>query len=133
MKLFVALSFISLGRPECPDAASVVPDGATGDADAVGATACERAVAANPAERDAASLTSVSSELCLGLAHRVPTALQRAPAGDSLCAGRDDCYMTSGSPAGGCPNTCSCLCVCGLCFQDMCTLVPGCSEPPVYR
>jgi hypothetical protein len=59
--------------------------------------------------------------------------LPRAEAGDSLCVGREDCYQTSGSPEGGCPNTCSCVCMYGVCYQNGCTLVGGCTEPPIYR
>jgi hypothetical protein len=58
--------------------------------------------------------------------------INRAPDGDFLCAGREDCYHTSGSPAGGCPNTCSCICWDSVCYQGSCTLVP-CDEPPVYN
>jgi hypothetical protein len=58
--------------------------------------------------------------------------LERAPDGDFLCLDREDCYHTSGSPAGGCPNTCSCVCWEAVCYQGPCTLVP-CDEPPVYN
>ena len=60
--------------------------------------------------------------------------LPRAPDGDALCAGKDDCYQTSGAPNhGGCPNTCSCLCMYEVCYQFSCTLIPGCTEPPEYN
>lgn len=59
--------------------------------------------------------------------------LERAPDGDFLCADREDCYHTSGSPAGGCPNTCSCVCWESACYQHSCTLVGDCDEPPVYN
>jgi hypothetical protein len=60
--------------------------------------------------------------------------LPRAIDGDALCSGREDCYQTSGSPLhGGCPNTCSCLCMYGVCYQHSCTMVGGCTEPPEYN
>jgi hypothetical protein len=59
--------------------------------------------------------------------------IPRAEAGDHLCVGKEDCYHTSGSPVGGCPNTCSCYCMYEVCYQGPCTLVPGCTEPPIYR
>ena len=58
--------------------------------------------------------------------------LPRAPDGDFLCLDKDDCYVTPGTPVGGCPNTCSCLCMYNVCYQYACTLVP-CDEPPIYR
>jgi hypothetical protein len=58
----------------------------------------------------------------------------RAPTGDSLCAGRADDTYTSGQPDHlGCPNTCSCLCSGGLCYENTCTTIGGCADPPVYR
>jgi hypothetical protein len=58
----------------------------------------------------------------------------RAEAGDYLCVGKENCYETLGSPEhGGCPNTCSCMCLCGVCYRKGCTLVDECTEPPVYR
>lgn len=59
--------------------------------------------------------------------------MPRAPDGDALCLDKEDCYESSGSPVGGCPNTCSCRCFRGVCYQDMCTAVGGCTEPPIYR
>jgi len=59
--------------------------------------------------------------------------LPRAPEGDVLCVEKDNCYQTSGSPVGGCPNTCSCLCFLDVCYQLACTAVGGCTEPPIYR
>jgi hypothetical protein len=59
--------------------------------------------------------------------------LPRAEAGDFLCVEKDDCYHTSGTPEGGCPNTCSCVCMYEVCYQANCTLVEGCTDPPVYR
>jgi hypothetical protein len=59
--------------------------------------------------------------------------LPRAEAGDYLCSDREDCYRTPGTPEGGCPNTCNCVCMYGVCYQEGCTLVPGCTEPPIYR
>ena len=57
----------------------------------------------------------------------------RAPEGDSLCAGTATC-TTSGQPDHqGCPNTCSCLCHEGLCYQKACTQIGGCTDAPVYR
>jgi hypothetical protein len=57
----------------------------------------------------------------------------RAPEADSLCASGDTC-STSGQPDHqGCPNTCSCLCHEGLCYQRSCTAIASCAEPPVYR
>jgi hypothetical protein len=63
-----------------------------------------------------------------------PTAGQvRAPAGDSLCAARASC-STSGQPDHqGCPNTCSCLCHEGRCYQQACTAIASCTDDPVYR
>ena len=59
--------------------------------------------------------------------------LPRASPGDELCLGRDDCYRTAGTPVGGCPNVCSCLCYREACYRLACTLVGGCTEPPIYR
>jgi len=59
--------------------------------------------------------------------------LPRAEAGDHLCSDKENCYSTQGTPDGGCPNTCSCLCMYGVCYQGPCTGVGGCTEPPVYR
>ena len=63
-----------------------------------------------------------------------PTAQQvRATEGDSLCATTINC-TTSGQPDHqGCPNTCSCLCYQGACYQNTCTAIAGCTDPPVYR
>lgn len=56
-----------------------------------------------------------------------------ASEGDSLCAARDT-FSTSGQPDHqGCPNTCSCLCYEGVCYQRSCTAIGNCAEPPVYR
>jgi hypothetical protein len=62
-----------------------------------------------------------------------PTATQpRAPEGDSLCASGAVCG-TSGQPDhDGCPNTCSCACYEGQCYQRSCTAI-ACSDQPVYR
>jgi len=74
----------------------------------------------------------INSEVCDDSTDRM---LPRAEAGDYLCVGKDNCYRTSGSPGenSGCPNTCSCLCVCDVCYQNSCTMVGGCTEPPVYK
>jgi len=96
---------------------------------------CERVTSAAGIGQDAAptDLHGVSSEAC-GFFPPEPWTMIRATDGDPLCSGKDDCFETAGSPvAGGCPNTCSCMCVCGLCFQWMCTMVGGCTEPPIYR
>ena len=63
-----------------------------------------------------------------------PTAAQvRAPEGDNLCVARTTC-STSGQPDHqGCPNTCSCLCHEGLCYQKTCTAIGSCTDDPVYR
>ena len=59
---------------------------------------------------------------------------QRAPGGDALCSGQADCSMTAGQPDHqGCPNTCSCLCHGGSCYEAQCTALVGCADPPVYR
>jgi hypothetical protein len=68
--------------------------------------------------------------MCVALtSERVP-----APEGNALCADRATCSTTAGEPDHqGCPNTCSCLCHEGRCYQNTCTAIAGCSEPPVYR
>jgi hypothetical protein len=57
----------------------------------------------------------------------------RAPEGDALCTGKPDCFRTSGlPPQTGCPSTCNCTCIRGMCFAGMCTSII-CDEPPIYR
>jgi hypothetical protein len=57
----------------------------------------------------------------------------RAPAGDTLCASAESCSTTAGQPDHqGCPNTCSCLCHDGLCYENTCTAL-ACSDAPVFR
>ena len=59
--------------------------------------------------------------------------LTRAPSGDSACAGQNECFVTSGQPDHtGCPNTCSCTCANGQCFERDCTSA-FCTDPPVYH
>ena len=107
---------------------------ADADADADAVSVCERVTSAAGIAPDAASsgLSGISSEAC-PVFHLEGRTWERAPDGDSVCSGKDDCFHSSGTPEGGCPNTCSCVCVCGLCFKHSCTLVGGCTEPPVYR
>ena len=76
---------------------------------------------------------TLPSELNVAECGETSRIIPRAPDGDDLCTDRPDCYQTSGTPDGGCPNTCSCLCHRGGCYQHACTLVGGCTEPPVYR
>lgn len=60
--------------------------------------------------------------------------LRRAPSGDAVCVGMAECSLTSGQPDHqGCPNTCSCLCSFGQCFESTCTAIGGCTAPPTYR
>ena len=60
---------------------------------------------------DGAPPVELNAEVCGEPSGSLP----RAPEGDGLCLEKDDCYRSSGSPVGGCPNTCSCLC-----FRDVC-------------
>ena len=62
-----------------------------------------------------------------------PAGATRAPEGDSLCAGTASCSTIGQPDHMGCPNTCSCLCHEGLCYQRTCTGIGGCADPPVYR
>ena len=60
--------------------------------------------------------------------------LKHAPSGDSLCVGKAECSTTSGQPDHqGCPNTCSCVCSDGQCFERDCTAIFCSGEPSVYR
>lgn len=60
--------------------------------------------------------------------------LDHAPLGDPLCADRADCLGTSGAPDHkGCPNTCGCLCVCGMCYEKACTAMDCGEAAAVYR
>jgi hypothetical protein len=60
--------------------------------------------------------------------------LTRAPAGDAVCNGVAECFVSQGQPDHqGCPNTCSCVCSSGQCFAHACTAIAGCTEPNTYR
>jgi hypothetical protein len=72
-------------------------------------------------EKDVAMCVALSGERIL------------APEGDNLCVDRENCSSTTGTPDHqGCPNTCSCLCHEGRCYQQGCTAI-ACNDPPVYR
>jgi hypothetical protein len=59
--------------------------------------------------------------------------LPRAANWDALCAGRPDCSVTSGKPDHEyCPNTCSCACYDGVCYQNTCTTM-DCVGPEDFR
>jgi hypothetical protein len=75
---------------------------------------------------------TISSDKC-GLLPPARDLPRADPDWDVLCTGHADCWVTSGEPEErGCPNTCSCACYGGVCYENTCTDMP-CFTTPVFH